>query len=182
MEREGPQLGLERYNINITWKGRRGATLHNIQESLLEYLRASPYGPPHAILFHVGTNDLIDSSTLDFYQMLSGLLEFCRATIPQVNLIWSYILPRPYYFGASRQAGMNQKRQSINRNARSLFWRQGGRSIEFSNIDARNFSHFRFDCIHLSAIDLNIFLNTVKDALEYFYFFPYAIRFPHIAN
>lgn len=182
LEREGPQLGLGNHGICLTWKGRRGATLCTAKTSLQELLQQTPFGPPDIIIFHLGTNDLIDHTTLDFHHMLLDLIDFCRATIPYTQLIWTSILPRPFYFGAYRQAGMNSKRQQINRNARSLFWRAGGKSIEFSDIDPHNFSLFRFDCLHLSSLGLDIFLNSLRAALEFFTLFPAAIRFPHVAN
>ena len=178
LQREGPQLGLERTsNISLTWKGRRGATLCEASQLLEEYIQQSQLGLPHTILFHLGTNDFITHSTLDFHHMILDLLHYCRVHIPHVKLIWSSILPRPYYFGAEQQAGLNQKRQQINRNARSLFWRQGGNSIDFSDINPRNLRLFRPDCLHLSPLGLDIFLNTIQAALEFFTVFPAAILF-----
>ena len=77
---------------------------------------------------------------------------------------------------------MNQKQQQINRNARNLFWRQGCKSTDFSDINPRNFQLFCYDCLHLSPLGLDIFLNTIQAALEFFTLSSAAIRFPHIAN
>ena len=73
---------------------------------------------------------------------------------------------------------MNRKLHEINRDARSQVRRAGGKAIMFNDIDPRNMALYRYDCIHLSPLGLDIFVNILRGSLEYFDLFPTALIFP----
>jgi hypothetical protein len=178
LEREGVQLGLEGSNMELTWKGRRGARLRNVEPLLEDFLGATESGLPNVVIFHLGCNDLVGCRTLDFHIMVRSLIQFCSAALPGATLIWSSILPRPFYFKAAEQKGMNQKLREVNRDARKQFIRAGGKAITYRDIDPRNGDLYRPDALHLSSLGLDIFINILKGALEFFELFSSALVFP----
>ena len=177
LRREGPQLGLEATHM-ITWKGRRGATLQQAVGILEEYPSSSCYGAPDLLLINLGTNDLLSMSSLGFHLTIQDFLSFCTSHMANTILVWCNILPRPYYYGAFNQGSLRRKRNTANRNARRAFIRAGHKNILVLDISPDNWALFRYDCLHLSPLGLDIFINTIKGALEYFHMFNLAIQFP----
>jgi hypothetical protein len=51
-------------------------------------------------------------------------------------------------------------------------------SPEFNDIDPKNMTLYRHDCIHLSPLGLDIFVNILRGSLEYFDLFPTVLIFP----
>ena len=174
---DGPQLGLE-HRYDIIWRGKRGARLESAPYQLYDFLCSTQHGPPQLIIFHLGCNDFVDTKSYGIHKAIQNLFEYCQQAVPGATLIWSYILPRRSYKGAFDQSGMGKKLRDVNRNACNLFWRAGGKAIQHSDINSANKYLFRPDGLHLSTLGLDIFLNSLKGALEYFHKYPYAYGYP----
>jgi hypothetical protein len=136
LSREGPQLGLDE-SFWITWKGTRGGKLNEVKGNLQEEL-VSAYSLPDIVIFHLGCNDLIHHSSKALHYMVRDLLLFCSDFLPGTQVIWSYILPRAKYHGAVFPDGMKSKLKQVNRNARNLFHKAGGKAIGHPEIDPSN--------------------------------------------
>ena len=57
-------------------------------------------------------------------------------------------------------------RAQINRSARNLVWRAGGKYIEFPYLDGNEYSFFRRDDVHLSVTGYDYFADVIRNALE----------------
>lgn len=177
LTREGPQLGLEE-DYWITWKGRRGRKLCDAVSDLQKELESADVHPDFLIV-HLGCNDLIQSSAKALHIMVRDLLSICSDLLPHTQLIWSYIFPRLDYRGATFPEGMNNKLKQVNRNARNLFRRANGKVIGHPEISPLSSQLFRRDGLHLTDLGLDIVINNIKGALQYFQLYPYTIMFPH---
>ena len=174
------QMGVDEWGNTLCWKGRRGAKLYGARELLEELLHDSRTGVPDSIIFHLGCNDLIQRSKLGFHLMVRDLVEFCQVALPHTIIMWSNILPRPYYEGAYEQAGMKAKLSEINRNASRQFERVWGKSIAHSAILPGMTWLFREDKLHLNEQGLEFFLSAFRSALGYFQIVPTAVRYPPV--
>lgn len=139
-----------------------------------------PVSWPDMLIIHLGCNDIVGSSTFLLHLYVKELIDFLVSTLPQTYIVWSSVLPRPCYtrVPAHEQQVMRQRLSHLNRNARKLFIRAGGKIIRFPDIVSCNNSLFRPDQLHLSSTGLRVFLNSIKGALEYFKLFPASIVFP----
>ena len=173
----GVQMDLEKFNYELTWKGRGGLLLRNTC-SYLEELLLITSDRPQILLFHVGTNDLLNQSNQLIYQSIREVIQYCGRWLPHVTIIWSAIFPRPYYRGADNQRAIKKKRAQINRSARNLVWKAGGKYLDFPYLEGNVGSSFRRDDIHLSASGYDYFANVIRYALEFFYWFPLVIKYP----
>ena len=173
----GLQLNLEQYHYELTWKAKGGLTLHNTCNYLTEILFNTTYRPQF-IVFHVGTNDLMDHANEAIYFSIRQVLEVCGRMLPDTTIIWSAIFPRPHFRGAINQRAIKKKRSQINRSARNLVWRAGGKFLDFPYLNGNDSSFFRHDDIHLSSMGYDYFADVIKHALEFFHFFPLVIKYP----
>ena len=178
LTRDEMQLGLERYGYEVVWKGRRGAKLADAIPLLQDFLTHPASGLPCIIVFHLGCNDLVATSKKQLHNLVKDLLAFCAQYLPHTTLVWSFILPQFSYSYVDWQSGMVQKLREVNRNARNLFYRVGGKAIAHVDIDRFNRGLYRDDMLHLSTLGLNVFINSLRGAMEYFQQFPAAIAFP----
>jgi lysophospholipase L1-like esterase len=170
---------METYGMEVVWKGKRGALLSDAPMDIFDYMRSAHTGWPDFMIIHLGCNDFMHSSSLEIHWMVKNLLEFLKEYLPNTTIVWSFILPRlKYNMSFGKHSDMSKKLRDVNRNARNLFWKAEGKAIAHSDIDGQNKDLFRGDNLHLSPLGLDIFVNGLKGALEYFVMLPAALRFP----
>ena len=177
LQRGDVELQIDVWGDLLTWKGRRGAKLIGAIDLLQEFLDSAKSGVPDLIIFHLGCNDFLDRPKLGFHLMVRNLIEFCQFMLPNTIIVWSSILPRPVYRGVDDQGGLSAKLSEINRNACKLFIKAGGRAIGHPRISRRG-ELFREDDVHLNTCGLNLFLDSLRDALDYFHLYPTAVKYP----
>ena len=74
---------------------------------------------------------------------------------------------------------MNTKLSEVNRNASKLFIRSWGEAIGRPGISGRGEMFlFREDDVYLNTQGLNLFLDSLMNALEYFHLYPTAVKYP----
>ena len=143
--------------------------------SIMRGILLTRHSPPHLVRFHLGCNHFVDTKSFGMHKAIQNLIEYCHQEVPGATLIWSYILPLRSYKGAWNESGMGKNLRDVNKNACNLFWRVGGRQY---NIQIFSPSKNRDDDLHLSTLGLDIFLNRLKGALEYFNKYSGAYGFP----
>ena len=83
--------------LPVIWQGKSSAGLCEFNE-LLDGLS----GPtPSIIIVHLGTNDLVAVDEFSMRQRIALSMDRCLMQFPNTLLIWSDILPRVFYFGAT---------------------------------------------------------------------------------
>lgn len=176
--RQEDQLGLNPLNYHITWKGVRGAKLGSAVQ-LLNDLISEKSEMPNILIVHLGSNDLVDNTTLGLHLHVKSLITHIQENLPQTQIIWSCILPRPVHDSESHdQRGTRLRFKYINREASNMFHKAGGRSIAYPDIFPSNKWFFCQDLFHLSTVGLEIFINTLKGALEYFHWNQSQVAYP----
>ena len=164
---EGGNLGLEHHQIQLTWKGVRGAKLEDFPQLLSSYVNRGR-AAPHMIIIHMGTNDFIHTPLARMFALVQNAMSACVRLLPHTHLVWSDIVQRPFYFMARDQGEARRCRRQVNRYATNHFMARGGYAIHHELIDGDNHNLFHYDCLHLSDLGTDLFLNNLKGALESF--------------
>ena len=107
----------------------RGYVYSKCHSSSARVSGASKFRFAMILVFHLGCNDLVSTSKKQMHNLVKGLLAFCTQSLPHTTLVWSFILPQFYYNYVDWQSGMVQKLREVNRNARNLFYRVGGKEL-----------------------------------------------------
>lgn len=158
-------IGLEQHNIHIKWIGRRGMKWCDLKTIFHNELETSP--PPSVLIIHLGSNDLIAVPTTKLCTMvtkdITELSKFC----PECVFIWSDLLPRLFWKGASNLKKVELKRKRVNRAGRLACLRAGGRFVKHS-VDHKSPNLFYTDGIHMSDLGNDILLHEFQGALECF--------------
>ncbi len=150
--------------IPVLWRGRGGARLAD-WESLLAAMPANA-PPPAVLILHLGTNDLMAIDVFSIRQSIDVFMGDIRARFPDTILVWSDILPRVFYFGARSQKSMEKQRRAINRWARTCSQRWGCHVLHHSQFAWSELSLYRFDGVHLSPADNNVFCNNLVSCIN----------------
>ena len=170
------------------WSGLSGARLYNLNARLRRLLIRDRNEYPSTIVIHLGSNDILKSSTTDIRARVRESLLTIRNLLPNVRIIWSDILPRLAYSeervpGAGRRSTVN-----INKYAHQVCRSQlGGNAhvIKHSrvfnprlrNVEGRG-PLFRYDCVHLTDTGNILFRQTLGEALSFFNASPDVFAFP----
>ncbi len=155
-------LNLETMHGNVAWIGIGGLRWAGLLPLLRRKLQV--WAPPHILVIHLGSNDLVGNRTVDLGYNILNDLHAVAALIPQVKLIWSYMLPRRVWRGANSHKAMEKNRRRINRKAVDVVTSLGGGFIKH-DIDDRDPGLYREDDVHLSDIGNAIFVNEIQEAL-----------------
>lgn len=141
--------------------GGRGATPRSLK-MLLATVWPKHYQPTHVVV-HVGTNNLGRLPCRSQREELESLWEFLPCLSETTEFIWSDMLPKSSLrhagdLTAQQIRGMERARRDINRFARRLSVRTGGRFIKHPDIKLSDKHLFRPDGIHLSAAGLELLI------------------------
>ena len=124
----GPNLGFQAADLLITWKGREHANLANILRRLKRDL-GNAHPTPDFVIIHTGAQDIPHFSFSSMKACLHRHLEQMLQDHPGVTLIWSDIHPLSPTGGADPDGTLEYRRRRVNRAARSIMNRHGGRAI-----------------------------------------------------
>ena len=143
---------------HVVWKGKSGARMGD-----LDLLLKSIKGPtPSVIIFHIGTNDLVDVDEFCMRQRITVSLQTYVSQFSTTKVVWSDILPRIFYFGAKSQAAVEKKRRAINRWAKSQCIRLGAHCLPHPQFVWSETALYRFDGVHLSPLGTKIFRDNLR--------------------
>ncbi len=174
---EGVSLGLENINVQVTWKGTRGAKLADFEQALQSALASAGHAPDFLII-HLGTNNFIYANLQSMFTMITNTLSICQQLVPGTKIIWSDILTRLFFYQARDQNSARHCLRQINRFARNRFYYQRGYIVHHPYITADNHDLFYYDCLHLSDLGSDLFINNLKAAIETFVSSPHVVEFP----
>ena len=137
----------------VRWNGRGGAQLKDLHGLLSGFHATSPA----LIILHLGTNDLVSHDLFTLRQLITSALGICRQRFPQAIVVWSDILPRMFYFGATSQKAIENVRKAANRWAKAQCKKLGARVLQHPQFIWSDASLYRFDGVHLSPKGIAIF-------------------------
>ena len=131
--------------------GEGGSQIGKLREMTLRHL--SRRRNPTTLIIHLGTNDLFVNSLNAIRYRIEENIRCVRKLLPQTRLIWSDILPRPFYLRESPQSKGAGKRCTINLNeyAHKLCTKiPNMRYITHRNFSYSDHTLFYWDSVHLS--------------------------------
>lgn len=123
---------------------------------------------PNYVLVHLGANDLVNVNTKELIENIKSSFLRIKALTPSVDIIWSDMLPRLYWYGTLRPKVIEKARKRVNCAIRSFIKQEHQFTLRHPEITAKNFNLFRHDGTHLSPLGLGLYLNTIQGGLETF--------------
>lgn len=153
----------------LVFIGTRGANIQQIKRTLMTAWMARS-ADPDVVILHIGSNDLGQIACREFRDQLESLWDFVQCLSMRCEWVWSDILPRtnirnmrPDGFGA-----LEKVRKQINRFARRLCARHGGRFLKHPEFSASDWTGlFISDGIHLSDGGNVLFLQSLNIGRRY---------------
>ena len=135
-----------------------------LTDTIERKLKDSP--PPNYLVIHLGSNDLTTIKLKDLMSNIECSVLRLKTLLPRTKLIWSDILQRCYWHGATSQVKIEKTRIRINSFARGLVLKEGGFTIRHQTITVKEIALYRNDGVHLSNVGNAIFLNDIQGGLE----------------
>lgn len=130
--------------------------------------------PRTLLVIHEGANDIGGLLPIKVLRKnLINLIDLLSADLPDIQLVWSKMLPRLKLWFSDNTKAMEQCKQTCC----YLCFENKGSYIRYPDI-TRDCVFFRNDGIHLLDIGNNIFINTVQGRLEKFLTEPNVHVFP----
>ncbi len=71
--------------------------------------------PPSVVVILLGSNDLVNNPIKDLIAQVTSDIKSLVDSLPQTVFIWSELLPRLYWHGASNSAAIERSRKRLNR-------------------------------------------------------------------
>ncbi|XP_053407289.1 uncharacterized protein LOC128559503 [Mercenaria mercenaria] len=160
---DGNSLGLQHYNVRITWEFLSGMRIRDIRRSVQYLLQFKD--EPDIIVIHCGGNDIGTKSTWDItFEFKMLITDFLQPLLPHTGLIWSQILPRRTWRYVPYTPTAENIRKRINSSLATFVIRNGGGYIKYADISLEK-QFFHTDDTHLSELGYDIMLNTLSSAL-----------------
>ena len=166
----------------VTWIGKRGAHLSGLASKLKRLLRRKPY--PTTIIVHIGTNDILSSTTCRMRFAIPENLMGIRQLLPNTRIIWSDIMPRLFYYGQNRSGAGRRVANFFNSQAHKCIYSMDNahfitHSVAFA---PRHYGLFRPDGLHLSEEGIIVYKMVLSESLVFFDRNPSAKIFPPVLS
>lgn len=157
--------------IRVHWMGKGGMVwaglLQKIQYEMLHKAN------PAMIIIHVGGNDIVRINGVQFAMKQKEDIEYLQSVFPKTIIVWSDILPRLVWKFATSDADgptLDLKRKRVNRRARQAITRIPCGRVMTHKITRNAPNNFLPDGTHLAEEGNNIFIDSIKKAIEQFLF------------
>lgn len=161
----GTQLGLGRW-ADITWMGRQEMQWSGLLPLLFEEYK----GPvPQVLMIHLGGNDLGLVKGKALVLQVTDDLHLISQRWPGVVIVWSAMIPRRAWGGASNVCAMDRARRGANREIRRVLQEGLGLYVPHPKIRmryAKSLHLYRDDGVHLSEEGTDIFLSDLQQGLR----------------
>ncbi len=149
----------------VIWKGKSGARMSDL-DTLLQSIN---YGSsPAVIIFHIGTNDLVNVDEFCMRQRITVFMQKCISQFPYTRVVWSDILPRIFYFGAKSQPAVEKKRKAVNRWAKRQCHELGALCLHHPQFTWSEAALYRFDGVHQSDLGTKLFRGNLQSCVRSF--------------
>jgi len=158
IEKQTPNLKLP--NITIRWWGVRGMGWSQFAQQVQYHLLFN--APPKAVVIHLGGNDFNTLSHYKLHKKIKQGIKYLKSLFQDSVIVWVDVLQRRTW--RADGATMERKRCRVNRLGRQVVKGVGGQCVAV-DIDFKTAGFYRLDGVHLSLIGLEMFLDTLRDAL-----------------
>lgn len=165
VQRGQPDLRLPE-GTTIAWWGIRGMGWRQFIPSL--QLDVALRSPPKIIIIHLGGNDITSHTIGGIARLIKQGIRYLRAAFPRKILVWVDILPRLNWGVAGDSlAAIHDKVRRVNIQGHKFISK--GVGVQFHvlkvGIDGQTRGFFREDGVHLSAVGLEFYLDSLRDCL-----------------
>lgn len=147
----------------VRWLGVRGMRLCSFWRFLLD--QESRWGRPHWLVVHLGGNDLGQLTSIGLILRLKELFQRVRIRWPEVQLVWSDIVPRSRWRGARDVVALDGARKKVNCAVSQWVVAHGGVAVRHPLLVVQSPWLFWRDGVHLSEEGTRIFLRAIFSAL-----------------
>ncbi len=155
-------LGVSDGCLWLTRSGMRWAELAPLVEAQVRQTNKAP----RALILHLGSNDLGQSTTCGLYHdMFTSLLRI-RLLLPTTTIIWSDMLARLYWRTATCPIRLEVARNKLNRRIGNRVAELCGVRVEHTLIVKHDTDLYAWDGVHLSRKGMDIFLQDITTALR----------------
>ncbi|CAG2247195.1 unnamed protein product [Mytilus edulis] len=162
----GKNLNLDRLGVQVKWITKSGMKWKDLDSSFESEIKKWP--APNYIFIHLGANDLVSMKSKELIENIKCSILRIKVFAPDIRIIWSDILPRPYWHGTLRPKLVEIARKRVNCAVRSFIKTEGQYISRYPTIKASEHNLFRHDGCHLSQVGIGIFLNNIQAAIETF--------------
>lgn len=162
----GKNLNLDRLGVQVKWITKSGMKWKDLDSSFESEIKKWP--APNYIFIHLGANDLVFMKSKELIENIKCSILRIKVFAPDIRIIWSDILPRPYWHGTLRPKLVEIARKRVNCAVRSFIKTEGQYISRYPAIKASEHNLFRHDGCHLSQVGIGIFLNNIQAAIETF--------------
>ncbi|CAG2205903.1 unnamed protein product [Mytilus edulis] len=162
----GKNLNLDRLGVQVKWITKSGMKWKDLDSSFESEIKKWP--APNYIFIHLGANDLVSMKSKELIENIKCSILRIKVFAPDIRIIWSDILPRPYWHGTLRPKLVEIARKRVNCAVRSFIKTEGQYISRYPAIKASEHNLFRHDGCHLSQVGIGIFLNNIQAAIETF--------------
>ncbi|CAC5376388.1 unnamed protein product [Mytilus coruscus] len=115
-----------------------------------------------------GANDLVELMSKELFENIRCSFLRIKVFAPDIRIIWSDILPKPYLHGTLWPKLIEISRKRVNCAVRSFMKQEDQYFVRYPSIKATESNLFSHDGTHLSNVVIGIFLNNIQAALETF--------------
>ncbi|XP_077158249.1 uncharacterized protein LOC143819938 isoform X2 [Paroedura picta] len=156
-------LGLE--DAQCWWIGHRGMKWRALLSAISTAVHR--WGSPSIVAIQLGENDLPETPGCRLIHSISDDLLVLRHRLPKSVLLWSELLSRQVWRGASKASVVNRTKAKVNRSVAKVMQGLGGRVIRHPDIDWHLAALYRPDGVHLSDWGHDVWLHSIRWALLY---------------
>ncbi|CAC5414990.1 unnamed protein product [Mytilus coruscus] len=143
----GNNLNLNRLGVQVKWITKSGMKWKDLDSSFECEMKKWP--APNYIFIHLDANDLVLMKSKE--NIKCSILRI-KVFAPDIKIIWSDILPRPYWHGTLRPKLVEIARKRVNCTVRSFMKIEGQYILRYPPIKASESNLFRHDGTHLSQL------------------------------
>ncbi|KAH3782001.1 hypothetical protein DPMN_159912 [Dreissena polymorpha] len=155
-----------RLPLSLAWWGIGGLTSSSLRWSIEANVLQST--PPNILVLHLGGNDLCIDSCSKVRNNINREIKNLRTVFADTAIIWVDIIGRINWRSSLPRKIITSKRRRVNGFGRvCVQWTSRSTSITV-DIDANTPVFFLPDGVHLSPVELEFYLDTLRDAIMQF--------------
>ncbi|XP_075472516.1 acyl-coenzyme A thioesterase 11 isoform X3 [Ascaphus truei] len=156
----GRNLGLGMKQAKIFWWGRRGLLWGELLSRVLALAKVRR--PPLILFIHAGGNDLAVVHSIKLINAIKKDLAHILALWPGIQIIWSDIICRKVWKGAS----VDRARIKVNTMVGTFVTQCGGWVICHPEFNHKTVDFFQSDGEHLSDVGIDLFNNQLQEEVQ----------------
>jgi len=149
--------------VQVVWKGRGGLKVGELSRMLESQI--GKYQAPDVLVIACGTNDLVQTSSMDIEMSLKDTVTEFKKHVPQCKVMFSNVLPRRKYKGARDSKAIDLKRKKINMKMDSF---GGYHNVVFHpqfTYKSTTLIKGRPDWVHLTSLGCSVFIQNLRKTL-----------------